>query len=216
MLQFSDKMVESGQSLLVSMVRILRKIRIERNLKYVWLLHINNSHRLNIYNELIVTADEAKKIISGFKDPNAIRGSGIFLNGVKYLTLKADDRSIYGKKVFEINFLTNYQLTKGCNWMYMCENFKGCFDWCLHWTNSTWSRSHHSWKISWLPHRKQLLIYHNKVPCIVMKRFLSFFVLLHFHTRDFSQNFLWVTCKGSYSQTYSHFITSEVLLTIKS
>jgi profilin len=45
-----------------------------------------------------VTADEAKKLVAGFKDANGIRASGIFLAGTKYLTLKADDRSIYGKK----------------------------------------------------------------------------------------------------------------------
>jgi profilin len=46
-----------------------------------------------------VTADEAKKLVAGFKDANSVRSNGVFLNGVKYLTLRADDRSIYGKKV---------------------------------------------------------------------------------------------------------------------
>ena len=45
-----------------------------------------------------VTADEAKKLFAGFKDANTVRANGVFLSGVKYLTLRADDRSIYGKK----------------------------------------------------------------------------------------------------------------------
>ena len=45
-----------------------------------------------------VSADEAKKLFSGFTDASGLRASGIYLAGQKYLTLRADDRSIYGKK----------------------------------------------------------------------------------------------------------------------
>eukprot|EP01123_Difflugia_compressa_P010734 TRINITY_DN3_c0_g1_i4.p1 TRINITY_DN3_c0_g1~~TRINITY_DN3_c0_g1_i4.p1 ORF type:complete len:127 (-),score=35.88 TRINITY_DN3_c0_g1_i4:130-510(-) len=45
-----------------------------------------------------VTADEVKKLLAGFADPGPLRASGLFINGEKYLVLKADDRSIYGKK----------------------------------------------------------------------------------------------------------------------
>jgi len=45
-----------------------------------------------------VSADEAKKLIAGFKDPSGLRANGITVHGIKYLTLKTDDRSIYGKK----------------------------------------------------------------------------------------------------------------------
>lgn len=48
-----------------------------------------------------VTPDEAKKLFAGFKDATGLRANGIFLNNVKFLTLRADDRSIYGKKVSE-------------------------------------------------------------------------------------------------------------------
>jgi len=44
-----------------------------------------------------VTADEAKKIVAAFKDPNNIRSNGLFLDKQKYFALKCDDRSIYGK-----------------------------------------------------------------------------------------------------------------------
>eukprot|EP01121_Diplochlamys_sp_Union-15-3_P014647 TRINITY_DN4699_c0_g1_i1.p1 TRINITY_DN4699_c0_g1~~TRINITY_DN4699_c0_g1_i1.p1 ORF type:complete len:127 (-),score=16.48 TRINITY_DN4699_c0_g1_i1:15-395(-) len=45
-----------------------------------------------------VSADEVKKLLAGFTDPGPLRASGLFINGEKYLVLKADDRSIYGKK----------------------------------------------------------------------------------------------------------------------
>eukprot|EP01123_Difflugia_compressa_P010740 TRINITY_DN3_c0_g2_i1.p1 TRINITY_DN3_c0_g2~~TRINITY_DN3_c0_g2_i1.p1 ORF type:complete len:127 (-),score=21.46 TRINITY_DN3_c0_g2_i1:198-578(-) len=45
-----------------------------------------------------VSADEIKKLVAGFNDPSPLRASGMFINGEKYLVLKADDRSIYGKK----------------------------------------------------------------------------------------------------------------------
>jgi len=37
-------------------------------------------------------------LANNFKNPSAAQGTGITAGGVKYLTLKADDRSIYGKK----------------------------------------------------------------------------------------------------------------------
>ena len=45
-----------------------------------------------------VSAQEAKNLAAGFKDASGLRANGIHLNAVKYLTLRADDRSIYGKK----------------------------------------------------------------------------------------------------------------------
>jgi hypothetical protein len=38
--------------------------------------------------------------VNAYKDGTAIRSSGIHIAGTKYFTLKADDRSIYGKQVF--------------------------------------------------------------------------------------------------------------------
>ena len=52
-------------------------------------------------NFWLASADEAKKLVAAFKDPSGIRASGIVLGGVKYLALRADERSIYGKKVLE-------------------------------------------------------------------------------------------------------------------
>jgi len=45
-----------------------------------------------------ITADEGKKLAGAFKDPNVLRANGLFAAGEKYLVIKADDRSIYGKK----------------------------------------------------------------------------------------------------------------------
>jgi len=48
--------------------------------------------------QFAVTPVEAKALVAGFKDANALRAGGLHLAGHKYFTLKADDRSIYGKK----------------------------------------------------------------------------------------------------------------------
>jgi profilin len=45
-----------------------------------------------------VSADETKKLFAGYSDPSPLRAGGLFINGQRYLVLKADDRSIYGKK----------------------------------------------------------------------------------------------------------------------
>ncbi|BFZ53919.1 profilin, required for normal timing of actin polymerization in response to thermal stress [Savitreella phatthalungensis] len=45
-----------------------------------------------------LSADELKAIARGFDDNGGIQGSGIKLQGEKYLTIRAEDRSIYGKK----------------------------------------------------------------------------------------------------------------------
>ena len=43
-------------------------------------------------------APELKALIKGFTDNAGIQSSGITLGGVKFMTLRADNRSIYGKK----------------------------------------------------------------------------------------------------------------------
>ncbi|KAG2216311.1 hypothetical protein INT45_009693, partial [Circinella minor] len=45
-----------------------------------------------------VSANEVQDIIAGFSNSEKILESGIHIAGTKYLTLRADDRSIYGKK----------------------------------------------------------------------------------------------------------------------
>lgn len=45
-----------------------------------------------------VQAAEIKTLVGAFKDANGIRASGFNIGGVHYITLRADDRSIYGKK----------------------------------------------------------------------------------------------------------------------
>lgn len=44
------------------------------------------------------SSTELRQLIKGFVDNAGIQGSGIALCGVKYMTLRADNRSIYGKK----------------------------------------------------------------------------------------------------------------------
>lgn len=46
-----------------------------------------------------VTPQELKDIVAGFKDAEKVQSSGVHVAGVKYMTIKADDSSIYGKKV---------------------------------------------------------------------------------------------------------------------
>ncbi|KAI0674222.1 profilin [Trametes maxima] len=45
-----------------------------------------------------LSADEQKAIISSFNNADEARAHGIRLAGQKFLTLRADERSIYGKK----------------------------------------------------------------------------------------------------------------------
>jgi profilin len=45
-----------------------------------------------------VSPQEGAILAAGFADASAIRGDGIHLNGQKYFTLRADERSIYGKQ----------------------------------------------------------------------------------------------------------------------
>ncbi|KAI9355112.1 profilin [Zopfochytrium polystomum] len=45
-----------------------------------------------------VSPQEVTALIGGFTDPSALRAGGLHISGVKYFTLRADDRSIYGKQ----------------------------------------------------------------------------------------------------------------------
>eukprot|EP01010_Urceolus_cornutus_P001886 NODE_2464_length_533_cov_241.803719_g1958_i0.p2 GENE.NODE_2464_length_533_cov_241.803719_g1958_i0~~NODE_2464_length_533_cov_241.803719_g1958_i0.p2 ORF type:complete len:127 (+),score=21.44 NODE_2464_length_533_cov_241.803719_g1958_i0:72-452(+) len=41
---------------------------------------------------------EATDVVNGFKNADGLRASGLKINGVKYIVIRADDRSIYGKQ----------------------------------------------------------------------------------------------------------------------
>ncbi|GAA6021231.1 hypothetical protein JCM10207_002583 [Rhodosporidiobolus poonsookiae] len=45
-----------------------------------------------------LAADEQAAIVKAFTDPSAVQGSGVRAQGQKFLTLQANDRSVYGKK----------------------------------------------------------------------------------------------------------------------
>lgn len=45
-----------------------------------------------------ISSTEIKALINGFTDISSLRTPGLFLNKEKYLVLKADDTTIYGKK----------------------------------------------------------------------------------------------------------------------
>eukprot|EP01118_Nematostelium_gracile_P001004 TRINITY_DN11000_c0_g1_i1.p1 TRINITY_DN11000_c0_g1~~TRINITY_DN11000_c0_g1_i1.p1 ORF type:complete len:127 (-),score=34.56 TRINITY_DN11000_c0_g1_i1:7-387(-) len=45
-----------------------------------------------------VTQEEGKTLFAAFKDPFEIRNNGLFIAGMKYLCIRADERSIYGKQ----------------------------------------------------------------------------------------------------------------------
>merc|ERR1711916_114605 len=49
-------------------------------------------------NGLELQGDEAAKLIAGFSDPTSLLASGLYIGGVKYMTIRADDNSVYGKK----------------------------------------------------------------------------------------------------------------------
>ncbi|GAA5852588.1 hypothetical protein JCM9279_005520 [Rhodotorula babjevae] len=42
--------------------------------------------------------EEQSAIIAAFNDPSAAQASGVRAAGTKFLTIRADDRSVYGKK----------------------------------------------------------------------------------------------------------------------
>ncbi|KAK4047192.1 profilin, required for normal timing of actin polymerization in response to thermal stress [Microbotryomycetes sp. JL221] len=44
------------------------------------------------------TAEEQAAIAKAFTDPSAAQANGVRVQGTKYLTLRADDRSVYAKK----------------------------------------------------------------------------------------------------------------------
>jgi profilin len=46
----------------------------------------------------VISVAEAKNIVAGFKDPSGLRASGLYIAGVKYITLGCDDANIQGKK----------------------------------------------------------------------------------------------------------------------
>ncbi|KAJ3055736.1 profilin, required for normal timing of actin polymerization in response to thermal stress [Rhizophlyctis rosea] len=45
-----------------------------------------------------VTPTEAQALIKAFTDASGIRANGLHVGGTKYIALRADDRSVYGKK----------------------------------------------------------------------------------------------------------------------
>ncbi|KAJ1566906.1 profilin, required for normal timing of actin polymerization in response to thermal stress, partial [Cladochytrium tenue] len=45
-----------------------------------------------------VAPQEITALVAAFTDASGIRASGLHISGVKYFTLRADDRSIYGKQ----------------------------------------------------------------------------------------------------------------------
>ncbi|KAM0746979.1 profilin [Meredithblackwellia eburnea MCA 4105] len=45
-----------------------------------------------------LTADEQSKLVSAFNDPGSVQASGLHAAGQKFFALKADERSVYGKK----------------------------------------------------------------------------------------------------------------------
>jgi len=48
--------------------------------------------------KLNVSKEEATQLFDHFKNPPGVFESGLTIDGVKYMVIKADERSIYGKK----------------------------------------------------------------------------------------------------------------------
>lgn len=49
-------------------------------------------------SDFAVKEDEIRKILDGFSHPGSLFGSGFYLSDVKYMTIKSDEHSLYGKK----------------------------------------------------------------------------------------------------------------------
>jgi hypothetical protein len=41
-------------------------------------------------------------LLGAFKDASGIRANGLMIGGVKHIAIRADERSVYGKKVFSL------------------------------------------------------------------------------------------------------------------
>jgi profilin len=46
-----------------------------------------------------INGTEMTALAKAFSDASGIRANGLHVGGVKYIALRADDRSVYGKKV---------------------------------------------------------------------------------------------------------------------
>ncbi|KAG9291005.1 hypothetical protein G9A89_012877 [Geosiphon pyriformis] len=46
-----------------------------------------------------ISSTEIKTILKGFDEPQGIQANGFLINGVKYFTILANSRSIYGKQL---------------------------------------------------------------------------------------------------------------------
>ena len=52
----------------------------------------------SLFNHYQPTQQEITALVGGFSDPSSLQANGIHVNNVKYFTLQANDRSIYGKQ----------------------------------------------------------------------------------------------------------------------
>ncbi|KAJ3318138.1 profilin, required for normal timing of actin polymerization in response to thermal stress [Blyttiomyces sp. JEL0837] len=52
----------------------------------------------NLVGSQKIAPNEIQSLVNAYKDASGIRASGLHVAGVKYFTLRADDRSIYGKQ----------------------------------------------------------------------------------------------------------------------
>jgi profilin len=49
-----------------------------------------------------VSATEMTALLNAYKDASGIRANGLFIGGDKNIAIRADERSVYGKKAFYI------------------------------------------------------------------------------------------------------------------
>eukprot|EP00162_Nutomonas_longa_P010859 comp20197_c0_seq6/m.39969 comp20197_c0_seq6/g.39969 ORF comp20197_c0_seq6/g.39969 comp20197_c0_seq6/m.39969 type:complete len:126 (-) comp20197_c0_seq6:25-402(-) len=47
---------------------------------------------------LDMQSDEGRKLVEAFVDPSGVLAQGLHIGGIKFMTIRADTRSIYGKK----------------------------------------------------------------------------------------------------------------------
>lgn len=64
---------------------------------------------------------EVQEIISGYANPENATAHGVHVAGEKYFVIKADERSIYGKKVIKCKikrkrkgYSLDFSINKGC------------------------------------------------------------------------------------------------------
>ncbi len=90
-----------------------------------------------------VSTQEINDLFQAYTDPSGVRANGLHVGSVKHICIKADDRSVYGKKVWfnyfsrvsprRVHVFTTYSILHilGFWWRCVCQDKTSHFNRCL-------------------------------------------------------------------------------------